>query len=466
MTGWLDRFFGLEEESDRVRHLAKVAAFFMPIAALAFMMSTTFYSFYVATTLVGPLPGDLPLGFAFVGILASIAMAVQLVLDYPTGGIGDWIGQRWILLAAFSGYALTFMLTAISPWFPYFWFFVIIYVTQAIASALQSGAIAAWFDNNYRAAAKDPERKAYSVAQGRMGMLFQISATAVLIPGAILATLFTYEFVFWLQASLCVVMGVSALIVFRDFPEVVENRPKRSLRTYYVVLKDGLKFAFSTRLVALYIIGAVLMTSTITVWGNMILFLLYYSYLSYSDVAVAIFRTVIFALSVLWIERAGIWTRNLTPPKWIPRARFLQTCGPLFYFAFALVVLFLPPLVLPFPLMFFQLPTLIIILGFILSGLFSAFNNILTQRFLLDLIPDKIRNGIYSLFPTLTLIFAVPQILFFAWLLPIYYMPVVLCGLGIISLVGLLILRIGLRSAPEVTPIKEVSAQPPSGEGP
>ncbi|MFW9831861.1 MAG: hypothetical protein ACFFD8_08800, partial [Candidatus Thorarchaeota archaeon] len=190
MTSWVGRFFGLEEESDRVRHLAKVAALFMPLAAFAFMMSTTFYSFYVAITLVGTLPQNLPLGFALVGILASISMGVQLVLDYPTGGIGDWIGQRWVLLVAFAGYTLTFTLTAISPWFPSFWFFIIIYVIQAIASAFQSGAIAAWFDNNYRAAAQDPERKAYSVAQGRMGMLFQISSTAVLIPGAILATLF------------------------------------------------------------------------------------------------------------------------------------------------------------------------------------------------------------------------------------------------------------------------------------
>ncbi len=460
MPDWIGKFFGLSDESDRVKHLAKVSALFMPIAALAFMMSTTFYSFFVAITLVGTEPGNLPLGFAFVGVLASISMAVQLVLDYPTGGVGDWIGQRWILLSAFACYAFSFFLTALASTFRYFWFFIIIYIVQAIAAAQQSGAIASWFDNNYRATAKDPERKAYSVAQGRLGMLFQISATAVLIPGAILATFFGYQFVFTFQAILCTVMGISALILFRDFPEVSENRPHRSLKAYYGVLKDGLRFAFSTRLVAFLIIGLVLMTSTLTVWGNMILFLLYYSYLSYSDVAVAIFRTVLFATGVLWIERAGVWTRNLSPPKWIPRSRLFQTCGPIFYFVMAIIVFILPPLVLPFPYMYLQIPTLLICAGFILTGIFSAFTNILEQRLLLDLIPDGIRNGIYSLFPTLTLLFSVPQILFFAMILPTYKMPAVLFGLGIISAIGLLILNVGLRSAPP-SKTKDIELVPP-----
>ncbi|MDO8056234.1 MAG: hypothetical protein Q6361_05185, partial [Candidatus Hermodarchaeota archaeon] len=77
MSDLIGKFFGLQEESDRVKHIAKVAAVFMPFAALAFTMSSTFYSFYVATTLS---PGDLYLGFALVGILASIMMAIQLTM--------------------------------------------------------------------------------------------------------------------------------------------------------------------------------------------------------------------------------------------------------------------------------------------------------------------------------------------------------------------------------------------------
>ncbi|MFX0170206.1 MAG: MFS transporter [Candidatus Hodarchaeota archaeon] len=459
MVDLVGKFFGLKDETDRVKRLAKVAAIFMPFAAFAFMMSTTFYSFYVAITLA---PGNLNLGFAFVGILASVTMAVQLTMDYPTGGIGDWIGQRWILASAFLCFALSFFLTWMSQFFPYFWFFVIIYIISAIGAAQQSGAIAAWFDNNYRAVAKDPERKAYSIAQGRMGMLFQISATGVLIPGAFIATLMGREFVFLLQAIFCIIIGVSSLLLFRDFPEVIENRPKRSLKAYYGILREGLSFAFSSRYVAFYIIGSVLMSSTIIVWGNMILFYIYYSYLAYSDIAVALFRTILFATSVIWVERAGVWTRKLAVEKWIPRAQFLQTCGPVFYFVVAIVTLFLLPVVLPFPFMYFQIPTILICLSFILSGIFSGATNILNQRLVLDMVPDKIRNGIYSLFPSLTFIFAVPQMILFAFVMTspslsvLSQLPLVtvLFGLGIISLIGLIILRLGLQAAPKLPPSK------------
>jgi MFS family permease len=460
LTDIVGKFFGLEDESQRAKHLAKIAALFMPFAALAFMMSTTFYSFYVATLLAG---SNLNVGFALVGILASFAMAIQIAIDYPTGGVGDWIGQRWILALAYLCFAASFLLTWLSQWFPYFWFFMIIYFLSAVGAAMQSGAIASWFDNNYRAVAKDTERKAYSIAQGRMGMLFQISATAVLIPGAILATLFGRTFVFFFQAILCVLIGIASLILFRDFPEVAQNRPKRSISQYYGLLKDGLKFTFSTRYIGFYIVGLVLMASTITVWGNMILFYIYYNYLAYSDVAVALFRTILFGFGVLWIERAGVWTQNISTHKWIPRSNLLQTCGPLFYFAFAVITFFMLPVILPFPFMYFQFATILISIGFIITGIFSAASNILNQRLQLDLIPDRIRNGIYSLIPSLRLLFAIPQIIFFAWVMiqpqlaihPQLPISVVLFGLGLISTFGLVILKRGLMKAPKVEPSEE-----------
>jgi MFS family permease len=445
-TSRIAKFFGLEKEAKRVQYLAKVATAWMPLAALAFSLSSTFYSIFVALLLS---PADIVFGFALVGILAAISMGTQLVLDYPTGGIGDWIGQRWILAASYACFGLVFFLTSLGIFFPYFWFFIIVYVMTAVAAALNSGALNAWFDNNYRVAAKDPERKAYSKAQGRMGMLYQIASTTVLIPGAILAVLLLPTGVFFFQAILCTFLCFSALILFRDSPEVVENRPKPSIKGYFRILKDGLKFSVSSRLVLFFLIGSVIMTSTIVVWADMILFLIYYQYLGQNIVAIAVFRTLFFAFSVLWIERAGIWTRNLSPPKWIPRSRLLQTCGPLFYFAFAAIYLFLPPIevFIPFPFMYLQISTVFICAGFIITGVFTAFGNILNQRLMLDLIPDKIRNGIYSLIPTLTLLFAIPQFLLFVPVLINYGPHVVLFGLGVVSILGLMVLFFGLQEA-------------------
>lgn len=461
MTDWVAKFFGLEEESEQVKHLAKIASVFVPLAALSFMMSTTFYAIFVAQILAPA--GPLVSGFALVGILASIGMITQISLDYPTGGLGDWIGQRWIIAFAFIFFAISMFLTTF--WARDFFGFLIVFVLQSVGAALQSGAIASWFDTNYRAVAHDPKRTAYSVAQGRMGMLFQIMATACLIPGAILATLFSREAVFFFQAVFCIILAFSSLMLFRDFTEVSSNRPRRSLRAYYTLLKDGLKFSVSSRYVFFYIIGSVLVGSTIVVWGNMLLFLIYYSYL-YEDIAVATFRTILFVSVVVWTERAGVWTRNLEPSKWIPRNRILQTCGPIFYILIATITFLLPPLStsLPFPFMFLQIPALLICIGFILTGIFSSGAGILSQRLMLDLIPDRFRNAIYSLLPSLTLLFAVPQILVFAPLLASYGVSLVLTGCSLVSALGCILLVIGLRqSPPSDLPMKEM---PPTAPAP
>ncbi len=417
----------------------------MPLAAASFMMSTTFFAVFVAESLVGPAL-YLTLGMALVGQLALVGSVVQLVLDFPTGGIGDWIGQRWILLCAFIAFAASTFFTAFATTYIDF---ILVYVLSALGAALQSGAIAAWFDTNYRAAAKDPDRSAYSVAQGRMGMLFQISATVSLIPGAVLADFISRQGVFLIQCIICLILGFGSLILFRDFPEVAENRPKRSLRAYYSLLKEGLKFTVSSRFIFFYIIGAVLFFSAINVWGSFILMIVYYSFL-YEQKSVAIFRTIIFAFGILWTERAGVWTRNLSPRRWIAVFRYLQICGPFFFIGIAAIFVFMPPTPgIPFPFTFLQLPTILVCLAFILGGLFGSAANLLVQRLLLDMIPDRNRNSLYSLFPTLTLLLATPQLILFSGLLPVYGVAVVLVGLCLVSILACVLVAHALRKIPD-----------------
>ncbi len=428
----------------------------MPLAAMSFMMSTTFFAVFVAESLVGPAL-YLTLGMALVGQLTLVGAIVQLVFDYPTGGIGDWIGQRWILLTAFLCFAASTILTAFATTYIDF---ILVFVLSALGAAQQSGAIAAWFDSNYRAAAKDPDRSAYSVAQGRMGMLFQISATVSLIPGAVLADFITRQGVFFLQGIICLILGFGSLFLFRDFPEVSENRPKRSLRTYYSLLKEGLKFTVSSKFIFFYIIGSVLFFSAINVWGSFILMIVYYSFL-YEQKAVAIFRTIIFAVGIVWIERAGVWTRKLSPRRWIAVFRYLQICGPFFYVAIAAIFIFMPPTpVIPFPFMFLQIPSVLVCLAFIITGFFSSAANLLAQRLLLDMIPDRNRNSLYSLFPTLTLLFATPQLVLFSGLLPAFGVVSVLVGLCFVSIIACVFLAYSLRKIPEEILLGEAVPHP------
>jgi hypothetical protein len=101
--------------------------FLGPLANFTFVMSTTFYLIFVAEAVGG---GDYILGLPLVATLIVIQMGIQLVLDYPTGAIGDWIGQRYIVSSATLCYAIAFWLVAMVTTMTPFWFLIVIYAIQ------------------------------------------------------------------------------------------------------------------------------------------------------------------------------------------------------------------------------------------------------------------------------------------------------------------------------------------------
>jgi hypothetical protein len=258
---------------------------------------------------------------------------------------------------------------------------------------------------------------------------------------------------------------VLALISFRlvrDFPEVEAQREQRpDMGQYVSILKGGVSFLFKYPFVRYIAIGGMIATSSIMVWGNLILFPMYYLYLI-TDVAVAGFRTLLFVPGIFAQERSGIWSRRFEPKKWIPRFRLIQTCGFVFFWIFATIMYLLPPatsesantisiywpftgielLTLPLDNL---LPIALIFTTFVASSFFGGFADILTQRVLLDVIPNRIRNSMYSLLPTIATIFAIPQIALFGWLIAFIGFPLTLASCGVVSLIGVLMIVHGFR---------------------
>ena len=72
-----------------------------------FMISQTFYILYVMD-----LVSDVE-----VGILVAVSFFIQAIIDYPSGVLGDWLGQRWILLVSFCSYGISYFLLAFSTTF-------------------------------------------------------------------------------------------------------------------------------------------------------------------------------------------------------------------------------------------------------------------------------------------------------------------------------------------------------------
>jgi hypothetical protein len=254
-----------------------------------------------------------------------------------------------------------------------------------------------------------------------------------------------------------------AIIVFRlvrDLPGVRDEKDERpSLSEYGSLLKDGFRFLWSSRFVTLLIFGEVVMFSIGPVWWNLILFPLYFSFLV-TMVAVSAFRTIVFVPQALANERSGVLAKRFEPKKWIPRFRILQFMGVVFYLALAVIVYFFPGIpagtdpetleffavLIPFtnlPLIEIPVqtvaPVLLLFAVFVALNMFGAIAGILTQRVMLDVIPNRIRNSMYSLQPTLILLVSMPLIAFFGWFIPFtggFFLTFLLCaGISLLSVV-------------------------------
>lgn len=449
------RFFGLEEAPTRAIRFAKILAVLNPTYAMTFSISTTFWLIFIAEQLGG---GDYVAGLAKVGILVVIQLGLQTLLDYPTGALGDHIGQKYVIASAMFCYALMFWLSsAVTPMSPYP-IFVAIYALFGIALSQESGAWDAWFDTNFREAYPNDEgRKQYGVFQGKLGMLFGLANTIVLIPGSWLAYTLGRTWVFQLQAVAYIILAIIVLRFLNDLPEVQEKRQEsRDEGNYIALLREGARFMISDSFIIYIMAGQILMAAVGMVYGSLILFPFYYLYLI-SDIATASFRTFMYVPQVPLQDRSGIWAMKFEPSKWIPRFRLLQigSTFPLLIMA-GLLILLPPPLdatnllQLTWPGSSFVLlevpvesiPALVVVfILFVFGFLMGTFGGILTQRVLIDVIPNKIRNSVYSLQPTLIMITSIPLMLASGEMLSNIGFPTTFLILSAISLFGVILIR-------------------------
>ncbi|MFW9844841.1 MAG: MFS transporter [Candidatus Thorarchaeota archaeon] len=463
-------FMGFSEADEKAIHLGKILMILLPSASIIFTLSSTFYTIFVAEALGGA--GGFIEGLGLLGILLTVQMVTQTLLDYPSGALGDAIGQRWVIAIGNSLYGVTFFMVSLVTSTTPFLYLVVIYALQGVAQSQRSGAWGALFDNNYKVAMpQDRERKQYGVFWGRMGMISQIAATAALIPGSILAAVFQRPFVFQIEAVGAFIFAALVLRFIRDFPEVEALREERpSMSEYTNLLKEGVSYLWKTPFVKYLVVGSMLAASAINVWGSLILFPLYYSYLI-TDVAVASYRTIAFIPGVAANERSGVWSQKFEPKKWIPRFRLLQACGFVFFVIMSVIMAIFPPitnssqivtLLLPFTnVALIELPIehvvpiVVMFSLFTVSMFFGGFAEILTQRELLDAIPSRNRNSLYSLQPTILLILATPQIAILGWLIPIIGFPATLLICSGVSLSGVIIIRYALSLEKPVVEMEE-----------
>jgi MFS family permease len=416
-------FLRTQDLPDRGQSLVQKIVIAVIFMQFVWSMSDTFYVLFVIDSV----------GYAQLGLLLAVSFLLQSVLDYPSGALGDWIGQKWILFTAFLTFGLSFAFLAVSQSFE---MLLVVYCLQAIAASQESGALITWFDNNYKIAADevDPDRKTYTFFFGRWGLIGNIVGGVSFVVGGLFATLYFRQAVFAFQAIALIIIGVSFLFFMNDFPEV--ERPKKSVRNYVKLLGQGIRVVSSNKGLLLYLISMCFWGMLWTVWGPMVLYPLYFGYTG-SDGGASLFRFTVWIIGL----PGAYWAANLATRldiRWIPRLQFLFTIA-----FFPLFVL----LTLTFSVERNQLDPLAILCTIVFFGTTIFMLNaagILQQRLFLDAVPDENRNSFYSLIPTVILLSGVPAVIVGGQLIIHYGVPVTIFCLGLTALVGSIIAYIAI----------------------
>ena len=424
---------GIQNLPNRAQTLAQKVVITFVVVQFIWSLSDTFYVLYVIDAV----------GYGQLGVLLAISLVLQSILDYPSGTLGDWIGQKWILFGSFLTFGLSYGFLAVSQTFDSL---LIVYCLQAIAASQESGAIMTYFDNNYKIAANeaDPNRQTYKFFMGRWRVIGQVVGSIAFVIGGYFATLYFRQTVFLFQGVAFVIMSFSLLFILNDFPEVV--RPKKSIRNYFKLLGEGVKIVFWNKGLFFFVAAICSYAIVWTIWATMILFPLYFGYTG-SDDGASLFRFVVWFIGIPSMFLAAHLGSKLEI-KWIPRLYFIFSIMffPLFMF-----------LTTAFPIENNQFnPTAIVItiLIFLSTVIFLDIATLLEQRIFLDFIPDENRNSVYSLVPTLARLLSAPTTVLGGIFLMELGIPSTISLLGLIGLISstFYLIAIHFLSADRVDP--------------
>jgi MFS family permease len=256
--------------------------------------------------------------------------------------------------------------------------------------------------------------------------LVGISGACVIILGGYIATVFSRKTVILIQSIGMFILTSFSLLLVKDFSG--DSESEKNYQDYFPLLKKGLIFSFFKRYMCFFTLSICLWNITWKIWMEMIIFFIYFGYTG-SDFGSGIIRFVGWIITSIFAGMAGTWSKRLDSRKFLPLLNFISATSFFGFFAF---------LIISFPLSnHFSVIPIVLIICFLC--LFSPLLNIfviLRQRLILDIVPDSIRNSIYSLYPTLTLLIGVPFLYTSGNIIELYSIPfmlILLGGIGFIS---------------------------------
>lgn len=385
----ITQFLGIQSLPNEAQNLFLRFTSLLVFSSFLFNLSTTFFILYAYSII----------GIEAAGIVIAIRLTIQLIFDYPSGSLGDWIGQKWVFTLSLVFSAVYFYLLSFVDSFPMFVFIAILW---GFADAQTSGTLDSWFDNNYQLAIdnEDSERKIYGFGLNRINSLGRIVMALAFLIGGFMATNFARPSVFLLQAFLCLVLIFLVLALMNDIQSDKKDTSKQSMKQYFSLFKGGISFLFSSKKAFFFLMGVALVSTCFVIWWELILFPVYFGYSGSDDLA-SLFRTIMFIIGI----PIGIYMAKITQKISTERISILYIIGILFYNVPFLILLSLLP------------PTDVLnIVGLAFTAfILTIANNILLDaagtlqgRAMIDLVPSENRNAVYSLIPSLFSLIGIP----------------------------------------------------------
>ncbi|MFQ5981012.1 MAG: MFS transporter [Candidatus Heimdallarchaeota archaeon] len=394
MAEWTHKRLGIAEMTPASQSLA-IKFFWLSSTQIAqFQIASTFLVLFLLEII----------SFTELGILFATQFILTALLDYPTGALGDAIGHKNVLILAYCFYAVSLIFLIIGNSFMEL---IVFAALTAIGRSQESGALQSWFDNNYRITTgeHDSDRKLYGAFFGQIQAFSGVISGTMFIAGGVIAVVFSRKALFISQ--LCLVLLALGFIVFLMKNEEGIEVPQRTLKAYYDRLRGGLQFVASSRGVLLYFLSSAALFASIGIWGNLMLLPFYESYTG-SDEYTGLLRAIIYTAGIFWgLAGARLSKQIQNIYRWLLLSTFYLIIV-FFSIVFSFYELFPPPNA--FVLTSFV--GVILLFGGLGLSLSLALQSILRRRLMLELVPDKYRNAVYSLMPTLSVLFSVPLIIF------------------------------------------------------
>jgi hypothetical protein len=326
--------------------------------------------------------------------------------------------------------------------------FLVVFLLEAIALALESGAMQAWFDNNYKLMIEDQDQdlQIYRGVFGKTLLLIRAIGSGAIYLGGFLTDTIDREGVFLIQGVFMLLLALLFLITIEDFQ--TRGKTVTSLKDFLADLFLGFKLLFQSRSSLFFQLSYIISIITNLLWTSLIIYPLYFGYTG-SDPKAATFRSLLFLVGGLMTLIGVTVSKKINMRRWLPITVLVYGLG--FYGGFAFILL-----VFPIQNEYNFTPLAII---FLLSTIGIFVNTVwllLLQKFMMSIIPDENRNAFYSLSPTLALLVGSGVAFFLGRFIELYdpqYEIAVVFFLVIPTVVAAIALFISLR---DYLPIEEV----------